>query len=79
MPERRRVAEEIELLKNEYTVGDDEVEINTKGLEYRPVTVDIMGMLQYRHVGIYCKYSPMSVLKTDMGPEFRSVSVGIIL
>ena len=66
-------------IKNEYTVGDDEVEINTKGLEYRPVTVDIMGMLQYRHVGIYCKYSPMSVLKTDMGPEFCSVSVGIIL
>ena len=66
-------------IKNEYTVGDDEVEINTKGLEYRPVTVDIMGMLQYKGVGFYCKYSPMSVLKTDMGPEFRSVSVGIIL
>ena len=64
-------------INSKYTLGDDEIEINTKGLEYRPITVDIMGMLQYMGIGFYCKYSPMSVLKKDMGPEFRSVSVGV--
>lgn len=66
-------------IKNEYTLGDDEIETNTKGVEYCPLTVDIMGMLQYKSVGLYCKYSPMSVLKKDMGPDFRSISIGIIL
>ncbi len=66
-------------IKNGYTIGDDEIELNTKGVEYRPVTIDIMGMLQYKGIGLYCKYSPMSVLKKDMGPEFRSISVGIFL
>lgn len=28
-------------------------------------------------VGLYCKYSPMSVMKKNYGPDFKSVSVGI--
>ncbi len=71
-------------LNNEYTVGDYESEISVKGIGYRPVTVDIMGILHYKRVGIYCKYSPMSVLKkcTADGvenPQFRSISIGVFL
>ncbi len=66
-------------IHNRYSLGDDYMEVKTKGVEYRPVTVDIMGMLQYKGIGLYCKYSPMSVLKKDMGPEFRSISIGVIL
>ena len=66
-------------INNKYTLGDDEIEVKTKGVEYRPVTVDIIGMMQYKGVGFYCKYSPMSVLKKDMGPDFRSISIGVIL
>jgi hypothetical protein len=62
---------------NEYTIGDNEFSINTKGFEYRPVTFDIMAMLSWRQLSLFCKYSPMSVLKSDKGPQFRSVSVGL--
>lgn len=75
---------------NEYTLGDYENETKIKGIDYRPVTVDIMGILRYKRTGIYCKYSPMSVLKKNSAadpndpnkqienPQFRSVSIGII-
>jgi len=66
-------------VNNEYDQGDDVYDISTKGIEYRPVTVDLMAILQYKKVGIYCKYSPMSVLKTDKGPQFKAVSVGVFL
>ena len=64
-------------LNSEFTLGDYETELNVKGIDYRPVTLDIMGILHYKKVGVFCKYSPMSVLKKDRGPQFRSVSVGV--
>lgn len=69
-------------LNSEYTVGDYETEVNVKGIDYRPVTIDIMGILHWSKVGVYCKYSPMSVLKDKSAngvenPQFRSVSVGV--
>lgn len=66
-------------VNNEYEIGDDSFDISTKGLGYRPVTVDFMGMVRYKHIGVYCKYSPMSVLKKDMGPQFRSLTFGVFL
>ena len=64
-------------LYNEYTIGDNEFNISTKGFQYRPVTLDIMAMLSWRQLSLFCKYSPMSVLESDKGPQFRSVSVGL--
>lgn len=69
-------------IDNEYSLGDYENNIKVKNIDYRPVTVDIMFMAQYRHLGIYCKYSPMSVLKKNSAngvenPQFQSISVGV--
>lgn len=69
-------------IDNEFSLGDYENNIKIKNVDYRPVTVDIMCMAQYRHVGIYCKYSPMSILKKNSAngvenPQFRSISVGV--
>ena len=69
-------------IDNEFSLGDYENNIKIKNVDYRPVTVDIMFMAQYRHVGIYCKYSPMSILKKNSAngvenPQFRSISVGV--
>ena len=63
---------------NHYEQGDNEVEISTRGLKYRPLTVDLIGIVHVaKSFGFYCKYSPMSVLKKNYGPEFKSVSVGV--
>gem|GEM_PF-1045868 len=64
-------------VNNDYDIGDDEFEISTKGIEYRTLTVDLMGFISYSNVSIYCKYSPMSVLKTDKGPQFHSLTLGV--
>ena len=69
-------------IDNEFSLGDYENNIKIKNVDYRPVTVDIMFMAQYRHVGIYCKYSPMSILKKNSAngvenPQFQSISVGV--
>lgn len=62
---------------NDFEIGDQEYDINTKDIGYRPFTVDIMAIVHVcKGLGIYCKYSPMSVLKNGRGPEFRSVSLG---
>lgn len=64
-------------LHNSYEMGDDDVNVTTKKIGLRPVTVDIMGVLDIYGVGLYCKYSPMSVYKKDRGPEFKSLTFGL--
>ena len=64
-------------LNNEYEIGDHEIEDLTKKIGQRPITVDILGIVHVaKGLGIYCKYSPMSVFKKDKGPDFKSLSVG---
>ena len=63
-------------LNNEYTLGDYEFDTNVKNIEYRPVTIDFMCIITYKKTSLYCKYSPMSVLKNDKGPQFHSLTCG---
>ena len=64
-------------VSNQYETGDDEVDVETNKIGQRPITVDVLGIFHIWKLGLYCKYSPMSVLKTDRGPEFKSLAVGI--
>lgn len=64
-------------IQTSYEHGDDYTDIYTKDIGQRPFTVDIMGIVHLWGMGIYCKYSPMSVLKSGRGPEFKSVTIGI--
>ena len=62
---------------NSYTIGDNDYDVNTRKIGQRPFTVDVMGIIHVWKIGLYCKYSPMSVLKTDRGTEFKSVALGV--
>ncbi|MBR4730819.1 MAG: hypothetical protein IK075_11250 [Prevotella sp.] len=65
-------------LSNSYEVNDHEIDDQTKKIGQRPITVDVLGILHFASgVGIYCKYSPMSVFEKDKGPDFKSLAVGI--
>lgn len=64
-------------LTSDYEIGDVETELTTRKIGQRPVTIDFMGILKFYGVGLYCKYSPMSVLKNDRGPQFHSLSFGL--
>lgn len=73
-------------INNEYTDGDVDVETSTKGFDYNVVTVDFMGILKSGGIGLYFKYSPMSVLKKKEAtvdgtiienPQFKALSFGL--
>ena len=66
-------------LRNSYTMGDYDYEETLHKIDYRPFTVDLMGIIRYKWLGFYVKYSPMSVFKKGRGPEFRSLSFGLYL
>lgn len=64
-------------IHNSYEQGDNDIDVYTKKIGHRPFTIDVMGIIHLGDLGFYCKYSPMSVLKKDRGPEFKSLAVGI--
>jgi hypothetical protein len=64
-------------IHNFYEQGDHETDDYVKKIGERPFTVDVLGIVHFcKGFGIYCKYSPMSVLKKDRGPEFQSLAFG---
>lgn len=66
-------------VNNRFEQGDNDFDVNTKSIGHRPITFDIMGAFQYDGIGVYCKYSPLSVLKKDRGPQFHSLTLGVFL
>lgn len=66
-------------INTSYELDDVTYSEKTKGIKYRPITIDIMGMASYKGIGIYCKYSPMSVLMKNKGPEFHALTFGLFL
>jgi hypothetical protein len=66
-------------INNRFEQDDDDYDVTTKNIGYRPVTVDFMGIFRAYGFGFYVKYSPMSVLKTNRGPQFRALSFGLYL
>lgn len=66
-------------IHNYYEQGDHSIDDYTKDIGQRDFTVDVLGILHFGGFGVYCKYSPMSVLKKERGPEFQSLAIGICL
>ncbi len=64
-------------IHNYYTVDDRDYDEYVRKVGQRPITVDVLGILHFGRIGVYCKYSPMSVLKKDRGVEFKSFAAGI--
>lgn len=64
-------------LNSHYTINDNEHDVSTKGIKYNIVTVDLLGAFHYKGVALYCKYSPMSVIKKDKGPKFQTLTFGV--
>lgn len=66
-------------LKTRYKLNGDKVKIMDENIHQTPVTVDLMGSISFKSIGLYFKYSPSKVLNTDFGPKFSSMSTGLIL
>ena len=66
-------------MKSRYMLDGEEHTYKDDNLHQRKTTVDIFGHLKYRSIGMYVKYSPMTVLDTNFGPDFKHFSCGLTL
>ena len=60
-----------------YRQGGGTHEYKTKHIHQRPFTVDLMAVIRNPFIPFYVKYSPMDVMKSGMGPKFKSLSFGL--
>lgn len=59
--------------------NDKEYAVTTHHISQRIVSVDLLGALTWEQIGIYARYSPMNVMRSSTGLEFKAVSVGVML
>lgn len=50
-----------------------------RGMNIRPVTIDFLLQAGYGHIGLFAKYSPMTLFSGGNGPKVHPVSLGIHL
>lgn len=66
-------------MKTRFSTKDGDVTLSNNNIHQRKVTVDVMGQLGFKAIGVYVKYCPMNVINTEFGPDFKSLSAGITL
>lgn len=66
-------------INTKYKLGDNKYTVKTGKIGQSPVTVDVMGIIHYRAIGLYARYAPMNVLRTQANLDFQSFSTGIML
>ena len=70
-------------VKTRYAVGKGKekecFKETSNNIHHKPVTVDFKAGLIINPIEFYFKYSPTNTLDTDYGPEFKSISAGIII
>lgn len=63
----------------DYTMGDVRTQQTFKDLHQRILTTDIIVAAGARGIcGVYARYCPQSLFRDGWGPDFKSVSVGLI-
>lgn len=66
-------------LKTRYRLEGNKQRELDKNIHQRPVSVDLQAGVNWKWIGFYVKYSPVSVLNTAFGPDFKPLSTGIEL
>lgn len=50
----------------------------TSHVHQSKLAIDLMGQVTYKNLGLYLKYSPTNVIRKSFGPEFQSLSFGLV-
>lgn len=53
--------------------------VEDRGLNTSPLTLDYMAQAGYDNVSIYAKYSPFTIFQANKGPKVQAVSLGVLL
>ena len=54
-------------------------EVESRGLNTNPLTLDVMAQVGYSDISLYVKYSPVGVFQKDKGPAVNAASLGLIV
>lgn len=66
--------------KVKYEDGDRTIKnVEGKGMNVAPVSLDFLGQVGYGSWSVYAKYSPFGLFQSQKGPEVRPVSLGLML
>lgn len=66
-------------LKTRYKLDGEKHKEKSNEVKHNRVTLDLRAILSYDNLGLYVKYSPCNVLKTDYAPEFHGISTGVVI
>lgn len=61
-----------------YRIDNVEQKVVNSGINHRKVTADLWGAVAFSDMGIYVKYTPVSVLKGGQSPDFKAFTVGFV-
>jgi hypothetical protein len=53
--------------------------VESRGMNVAPLTLDFCGQIGYNNISIFAKYSPVSIFQNQKGPDVRAVSLGLML
>lgn len=67
-------------IRNKYLDADGVHKERIRGINTNRIGFNLVGVVNYKNcMGFYVKYSPTSVLENGYGPQFQSISAGIML
>ena len=66
-------------IKTRYKLNGEGQKETSSNIKQNAVTIDYKAEVGISPISFYFKYSPSNVLNTDFGPEFSSMSAGLIL
>lgn len=59
-------------VNNSYRIDHDNHHISINGLHQRKISFDALGMISFRGIAAYVRYSPQSLFKGGCGPELKN-------
>jgi len=59
--------------------GNTISDVESKGLNTAPLSLDFLGQIGYGKLNVYAKYSPFGIFQSQKGPDLRAVSLGAML
>lgn len=67
-------------MRTTYTAEDGPHKERIRGIHTNKVGFNLVGIVSYKNrFGFYTKYSPTSVLENGYGPQFQSITAGIMI
>lgn len=67
-------------ISTKYTFEGNDMKDKQKDIRFNKVGINLVAAATYKGwLGVYCKYSPSNVLDSNFGPEFQSLSVGVMI